>query len=50
MSPPENAALMKDRLGERATVIEFPASGHLIVVEDAAAIASTIVAYLEALR
>lgn len=50
MSPPENAALMKDRLGERATVVEFPESGHLIVVEDAAAIASTIVAYLEALH
>lgn len=27
MSPPENAANMKERLGERATLVEFPDSG-----------------------
>ena len=50
MSPPDNAALMKEKLGDRATLVEFPESGHLIVVEDAAAVASTIVAYLEGSR
>ena len=48
-SPPENAVLMKEKLGDRATVIEFPDGGHLLVVEAPEEAASAIVSFLSSL-
>ncbi len=49
-SPPENARLMRERLGDRATVVEFPEAGHLFVIESADKAASAIRAFLNALE
>jgi pimeloyl-ACP methyl ester carboxylesterase len=31
IAPPENGALLKQELGERATLVSFPGAGHLFM-------------------
>lgn len=44
-APPQNAALLKQELGDRATVVELPDLGHLAAAEDPVQVAAAIVAW-----
>jgi pimeloyl-ACP methyl ester carboxylesterase len=45
-APPENGRLLKQEIGDRATLIELPGIGHALAVEDPNAVAAVIVAQL----
>jgi pimeloyl-ACP methyl ester carboxylesterase len=46
-APPENGRLLKQEIGNRASLIELPGIGHALAVEDPRAVASVIVAQLD---
>lgn len=48
-SPAENGRLLKEELGERATLVELPGLGHALPVEAPAAVARPVLAFLSRL-
>ena len=45
-APPENGVLLKKELGNRATLVEIPKAGHLVLVERPEKVADEIVSFL----
>jgi pimeloyl-ACP methyl ester carboxylesterase len=46
IAPPENAVLLKQELGERATLVSFPGAGHLFIVTEPKKAAAAVVSFL----
>lgn len=46
IAPPENGRLLKQELGERVTLVEFPGVGHMISLEEPEKTASAILTFL----
>jgi pimeloyl-ACP methyl ester carboxylesterase len=46
IAPPENGALLKQELGERATLVSFPGAGHLFIVTEPNKGAAAVVFFL----
>jgi pimeloyl-ACP methyl ester carboxylesterase len=46
IAPPENAVLLKQELGERATLVSFPGAGHLFIVTEPNKVAAAVVSFL----
>jgi len=46
IAPPENGALLKQELGERATLVSFPGAGHLFIVTEPNKAAAAVVSFL----
>jgi pimeloyl-ACP methyl ester carboxylesterase len=46
IAPPENGALLKQELGERATLVSFPGAGHLFIVTEPKKAAAAVVSFL----
>ena len=45
-APPENGCLLKDEIGDRATLIELAGIGHAIPVEDRDGVADVLIRHL----
>jgi pimeloyl-ACP methyl ester carboxylesterase len=45
-APPQNGRLLKEEVGERATLVELPGVGHSLVVEAPDEVAKPVLAYL----
>jgi pimeloyl-ACP methyl ester carboxylesterase len=45
-APPQNGRLLKEQIGDRATLVELPGIGHALAVEDPDAVAAVIIAQL----
>jgi len=50
IAPPENGALLKQELGERATLVSFPGAGHLFIVTEPKKAAAQVVSFLRQTR
>jgi pimeloyl-ACP methyl ester carboxylesterase len=46
MAPPENGRMLKQELGERVTLVEFPNSGHMMLMEEPEKTAAAVVSFL----
>ncbi len=46
IAPPENGALLKQELGERATLVSFPGAGHLFIVTEPKKVSAAVVSFL----
>lgn len=49
-APAENGRLLKEEVGERATLVELPGIGHALPVEDPGAVAAVVLPWLEQQR
>jgi len=45
-APPANGRLLKDEIGDRATLVELEGIGHAVPIEDPAAVADVVLAWL----
>jgi pimeloyl-ACP methyl ester carboxylesterase len=45
-APPGNGRLIKEELGDRATLVELPGIGHALPVENPHAVADAVLAHL----
>lgn len=45
-APPDNGRLLKEEIGDRATLVELEGIGHAVPVEDPVAVATPVIAFL----